>query len=138
LVPTRPPATIHVYAELGINTNRGRPPKKSNISDDDVRDAYASSIKQINRRNFRQGLLALIQHYGIRGDDIEPNFTALINERNEIAHRGKAAALTFNLIILVREFVTRILLSEIHYEGPYECYIGGRHARNFPDCKRQV
>ncbi|GLS31394.1 hypothetical protein SAMN04488498_1646 [Mesorhizobium albiziae] len=36
-------------------------------------------------------------------------------------------------IVLVRELITRILLSEIGFQGRYCCYVGGLHDRNFPE-----
>ena len=38
-------------------------------------------------------------------------------------------------ILLIREIVVRLVLSMLRFEGIYQCYLGARHIRRFPDCK---
>ena len=60
---------------------------------------------------------------------------SLVNLRNKIVHSGVLPddVDIWESIILVRELITRILLSEIGFEGRYCCYIGGLHDRDFPE-----
>lgn len=84
----------------------------------------------------RDKLRILLEHHGVRHDDLLPHVPALVSERNTIVHRGEAVALTWELIIVVCEMVTRILLQALNYVGPYECYLDGDwQTRQFPACK---
>ena len=84
----------------------------------------------------RDKLRILLEHHGVRYDDLLPHVPALIKERNTIVHRGEAVALTWELIFVVREMVTRILLNALNYVGPCECYLDGDwQRRQFPACK---
>ncbi len=87
------------------------------------------------KRILRDKLRILFEHYRIRHDDLLPHVPDLVAERNKIVHRGVPQALTWKLIIVVREMITRIVLNELKYEGPYECYLGECHTREFPGCK---
>ncbi len=99
-----------------------------------ARDVYRQRICQMNQTNLRQKVAELIEFYEVNADDLLCYLPKLVSERNEIVHRGEAKALTWELIIVVREFVTRLVLKALRYEGPYECYLGGRHTRQFPAC----
>lgn len=91
--------------------------------------------KKTKKRILRDKLRILFEHYRIRHDDLLPHVPDLVAERNKIVHRGVPQALTWKLIIVVREMITRIVLKELKYEGPYECYLDGQHTRQFPACK---
>ena len=104
---------------------------------EDARKFYRQKIGQMNQANLRQNVEALLECYGVRADDLLPYVPKLLGERNEIVHRGEAKALTWELIIVVREIITRLVLKALLYEGPYECYLGGRHTRQFPACTPQ-
>ena len=100
-------------------------------------EIYRLKICQLNQASLRQKLVTLIEFHDVSADDLLCYIPALISERNEIVHRGMAKALTLDLIIVVREIVTRLVLKALRYEGPYLCYLGGRHTREFPSCTPQ-
>lgn len=104
---------------------------------EEARELYRQRICQMNQANLRQNVEALLEYYDVRADDLLPYVPKIIDERNEIVHRGEAKALTWELIIVVREIVTRLVLKALLYEGPYECYLGGMHTREFPACTPQ-
>ena len=84
----------------------------------------------------RDKLRILLEHHGVRYDDLLPHVPAPIKERNTIVHRGEVVALTWELIFVVRERVTRILLNALNYVEPYKCYLDGDgQRRQFPACK---
>ena len=99
-----------------------------------AREVYRLRIRQMNQTNLRQKVAALLENYDVSADDLLCYLPKLISERNEIVHRGEAKVPTWELIIVVREIVTRLVLKALRYEGPYECYLGGRHTRQFPAC----
>ena len=102
-----------------------------------LHDKYANSISSMNQRPLRDKVEAVLDHYQVRKDDIISPLKTAINERNKIVHEGQAQKPgdSWSLTVLTREAVTRVLLKEMDYEGIYECYIGGRHTRNFPACE---
>lgn len=65
----------------------------------------------------------------------------LTNIRNGIAHEGAVPENSKNrlweLLLIAREITTRLVFSVIGFEGRYQCYVGGRHMREFPSCKRE-
>jgi hypothetical protein len=94
----------------------------------------SKSIQGINRKTFRQKLEALFDHYRLPQADFgDKVLQSLVNLRNEVVHRGSFPPSTdpWQAIILVRELITRIMLSAIGFQGRYRCYIGGVHDRNF-------
>lgn len=94
-----------------------------------------SRIAGLNRRTFAEKIDALFDQYAIPRDDLGPSVIAgLVVLRNDIVHRGMIpeGVAIWPQIILVRELITRILLSEIGFVGRYCCYIGGQHDRDFP------
>ena len=102
-----------------------------------LRKTFADSISSMNKRPLRNKVEAILDHYQVRKDDIIGPLKSAINERNKIVHEGQAQNPddTWDLAVLTREAVTRILLKEMRYEGTYECYLGGRHTRMFPSCQ---
>ena len=102
------------------------------------REAIKQKIPELNRRSFIQQIEALLEQWNVARTLIETETLAdLIKLRNNIAHRGAAAedGSLWPSILLIREIVVRLVLSMLRFEGTYQCYLGGRHARRFPDCK---
>ncbi|KFL29539.1 hypothetical protein JP75_20425 [Devosia riboflavina] len=94
-------------------------------------------IAGINSKSFGEKIDALFDEYGISRADFDgPTIVGLVRLRNEIVHRGTIPgdSSIWPQIILVRELITRILLSEIGFVGHYDCYISERHMRAFPEC----
>ncbi len=100
------------------------------------RDVFATRVAGINKKTFAEKIDAVFDHYRISRRDFSTEvILSLVRLRNEIVHRGLLPDNTdiWESIILVRELITRIFLSEIGFEGRYCCYIGGRHDRDFPE-----
>jgi hypothetical protein len=116
--------------------------KLTKVVDDEVdlsdlaRDIFCSKIHNLNQKTLSEKISALFTHYSISNRDFENEIIVhLVKLRNEIVHKGviPPAIDIWPQIILVRELVTRIFLSEIGFEGRYCCYIGGLHDRDFPE-----
>lgn len=105
---------------------------------DHARAVYQQAVKQVNRRTFREGIYALLEHHDVRHDDLLEYVGTLNAERNNIVHRSAALALTSKFVFVVREIITQIVLKELHYQGPYECYLGESHTRPLPECRANV
>ncbi len=102
------------------------------------REAIKQKIPELNRRTFIQQIEALLEQWNVARTSIETEtLVDLIKLRNNIAHRGAAAKdeSLWPSILLIQEIVVRLVLSMLRFEGTYQCYLGGRHTRRFPDCK---
>ena len=102
------------------------------------RDAIKDKIPELNRRPFIQQVDALLEHWNISRASIETEeLSRLIGLRNKLIHRGSAAEgeNLWPATLLIREVVVRLVLSMLQFEGTYQCYLGGRHTRRFPDCE---
>ena len=102
------------------------------------RKAIKDKIPELNRRPFIQQVDALLEHWNISRASIDTeDLSRLIGLRNKLIHRGSAAEGEnhWPAILLVREVVVRLVLSMLQFEGTYQCYLGGRHTRRFPDCE---
>ncbi|MER9070069.1 hypothetical protein NKH84_26465 [Mesorhizobium sp. M0902] len=102
----------------------------------DQREIFKKRIEGNNKKSLPEKIDALFDHYKISRRDFPlTTVVSLVNLRNKIVHTGVVPddVGIWGSIILVRELITRILLSEIGFNGRYCCYIGGRHDRNFPE-----
>ncbi|CAN7738926.1 hypothetical protein LJR234_006650 [Mesorhizobium amorphae] len=100
------------------------------------RDIFKKRTEGNNKKTLPEKIDALFDHYKIsRRDFDQSTLAALVTLRNKIVHTGVLPDEVdiWESIILVRELITRILLSEIGFRGRYCCYIGGQHDRDFPD-----
>lgn len=100
------------------------------------RDIFKKRIEGNNKKTLPEKIDALFDHYQISRRDFPPTTTAaLVKLRNTVVHTGVLPDVIdiWDSIILVRELITRILLSEIGFRGRYCCYVGGRHDRDFPE-----
>lgn len=65
----------------------------------------------------------------------------LTDIRNSIAHEGivpeNSKSCLWELLLIAREITIRLVFSVIGFEGRYQCYVSGRHMREFPSCKRK-
>lgn len=96
---------------------------------------FKSSVSGINRRPLAVKMEALFDHYEISRQDFGKSvLKEMIDHRNDLVHRGEVGTDVdlWRFIILARELVTRIVLSEIGFKGRYQCYIGSRDWREFP------
>lgn len=105
--------------------------------DDLIREAIKGEIPELNRLSFIQNLEVLLEHWPIARtslDDDKPEHSVRL--RNKIIHEGATLDQQglWPSILIVREFVVRLVLSMFQFEGSYECYIGGRHKRRFLEC----
>lgn len=105
----------------------------STLSDID-KAIFSTRLAGINRKSFAEKINALFDHYQIPRTDFEGDaIPRLVKLRNDIVHRGQMpdGVDGWPLIILVRELITRILLSALDFKGSYCCYVGGLHDRQF-------
>lgn len=96
------------------------------------RKIFSERLSGINRNSLAEKINGLFDHYGLSRDDFSGNVIgSLVKLRNDIVHRGQMPddVESWPLIILVRELLTRILLTAIGFEGTYCCYVGGLHDR---------
>ncbi|AGB43219.1 hypothetical protein Mesau_00733 [Mesorhizobium australicum WSM2073] len=102
----------------------------------DQKEIFTERIKGINQKPLSAKIDALFDHYGMSRQDFGMDeIVSLVKLRNTLVHTGVLPDEIdiWDRIILVRELVTRILLSEIGFKGRYCCYIGGQHDRDFPE-----
>ena len=107
-------------------------------SDDSKKCAIKQKIPELNRRPFMQQIIALLERWRVSRISIEDEcISRLIHLRNDIVHQGGVPENKelWPSILLVREILVRLVLSMLQFEGTYQCYLGGRHMRYFPDCK---
>jgi hypothetical protein len=93
---------------------------------------FSERLTGINRKSFAEKIDGLFDHYGLSRDDFGGTVVrSLVKLRNDIVHRGQIPddVDAWPMIILVRELITRILLTAIGFEGTYCCYVGGLHDR---------
>lgn len=102
----------------------------------DQREIFRERVKGINQKPLSAKIDAVFDHYRISRRDFPlETIVSLVRLRNTIVHTGVLPddVDIWDWIILVRELITRILLSEIGFKGRYCCYVGGWHDRDFPD-----
>ena len=106
----------------------------------DEKAFISGKLSDLNNRTFREKIEALFEHYKISRRDFDGAVLKdLIRLRNDIVHRGivpEAVSDVMPSIILVRELITRILLSEIGFKGRYCCYVGTWNDRDFPEAEK--
>ncbi len=106
--------------------------------DDSVREALKEKIPELNRRSFNYKIDALFEQWNIAraltDDDV---LTRLVSLRNSVVHQGGASEGEdlWASILTLREILVRLVLAMLRFEGNYECYVGGRHMRQFPSCE---
>lgn len=103
---------------------------------DEDRETYCKRIDGNNSKTLGEKIGALFDHYGLERVDFEGDaIKDLISLRNNIVHRGNKNTETniWKQIILVRELIIRIILSEVGFQGQYESYVGKYRLRDFPE-----
>ncbi|MDX8458181.1 hypothetical protein [Mesorhizobium humile] len=98
-------------------------------------EIFKERIKGINQKPLSAKIDGLFDHYKMSREDFGMDvIVSLVKLRNTLVHTGVLPEEIdiWDRIILVRELITRILLSEIGFKGSYCCYIGGQHDRDFP------
>ena len=104
---------------------------------DTTKDAIKEKLPELNRRSFAHKISVLMEHWHISRNSIDVQTLAgLVKLRNTIVHQGGVSddEDLWPSILVIREFVVRLILSMLRFEGTYQCYTGGRHTRNFPHC----
>ena len=107
--------------------------------DETAKAAIKEKIPELSRRSFSHKIRALLLHWNVSRVSVsDKELTELVALRNAIVHQGGAPKDKdlWSSILLIREILVRIILSMLGFEGMYQCYIGGRHQRWFPDCER--
>ena len=106
--------------------------------DDSVKDAIKRKIPELNRHSFTDKLGALLDRWHVARTSIDDSeLDRLVRLRNSIVHEGSALEEEelWPSILFVREILVRLVLAMLQFNGSYQCYIGGRHTRRFPDCE---
>ena len=106
--------------------------------EDSAKCAIKQKIPELNRRPFMQQIVALLERWRVSRISIEDEcLSRLIRLRNDIVHQGGVPENEelWPSILVVREIFVRLVLSMLQFKGTYQCYLGGRHMRHFPDCK---
>lgn len=106
--------------------------------DDATKEAIKNKLPELNRRPFTHKISALMEQWHVSRTSLDDHtLSRLVKLRNSIVHQGGVsdAEDLWPSILVVREIVVRLVLSMLRFEGTYQCYIGGRHTRNFPGCK---
>lgn len=112
-------------------------PLKSKSDEQEVLRVMSQNIGKLNQRSLRTNLEDLIAYYTVPVLDLKDEIRTLINLRNDIVHRGHMEEsnhpkpLPYYVAVL-REILTRIFLSILHYKGEYQSYLGGPEWRQFP------
>jgi hypothetical protein len=94
---------------------------------------FSQRLAGMNRKSFAEKINGLFDHYDLSRDDFGGEVIgSLVKLRNDIVHRGQIPddVDAWPMIILVRELITRILLTVIGFNGTYCCYVGGLHDRH--------
>jgi len=103
--------------------------------DNEIKDTLKRNVSGANRSSLAKKIESLFDHYEISRKNFEGTVLRdMINCRNDLVHRGevKDNIQLWTFIILARELVSRVVLSEIGFRGRYQCYINGREWREFP------
>ena len=105
----------------------------------DVKEEFSKKLVELKRKSFREKIVKMYENLEVSRTDLSDNvIQGLISTRNKIVHQGidtdEDKLWEKNLIL--RELLVRVVLTLFQYIGPYNCYIGGRHVRHFPSCKR--
>ena len=106
-------------------------------SDDSAKWAIKQKIPELNRRPFMQQITALLEKWCVSRISIKDECLArVVRLRNELVHQGGVPENEelWPSILVVREILVRLILSMLQFKGDYQCYLGGRHMRHFPDC----
>ena len=96
------------------------------ILPDDSTNIFEGKIRQLNQRTLSQKLIALRDHYGLQNSEFTyDDLTGLTKARNRVVHSGKASDEDnlLHMIVMIREFVSRIVLHELKYTGDFEIYL---------------
>ena len=106
--------------------------------DDSVKDAIKRKIPELNRYSFTDKLGVLLERWHVARTSIDDSeLKRLVRLRNSIVHEGGTPEEEelWPSILVVREILVRLVLAMLQFDGSYQCYIGGRHTRRFPDCE---
>ena len=129
---------------------------------DSIKKTIKNKLWDLNRRSFALKIGALLEQQqvaftprddaelarlanvivrqGVAPEDEDPGpstriIRKMVKLRNAIVHRGEASGDKdlWPFILIIREILVRLVLSMLQFDETYQCYIGGRHMRRFPD-----
>ena len=106
--------------------------------DECVREAIKEKVPELNRRTFNYKITALFRQWNIARTLIDDDVLAgLVGLRNRVVHQGGAPEDEdiWPSILILREILVRLVFAMLRFEGNYECYVDGRHMRQFPSCE---
>jgi len=105
-------------------------------------------MQDLNRLSLREKVERLVRLWNVDLDDLpQDGIRSAITARNAIVHRGHYyddGPVTpeerdlMDHVLLVREIVTRLLFSALHYQGPYFSYVGGYHQATYPQAVKKT
>ena len=93
---------------------------------DDSMKIFSGKLRQLNQRTLSQKLIALRDHYDLPTEKFAyDDLTGLTKARNRIVHSGKASSEDnlWRMIVMIREFVSRIVLHELKFSDDFERYL---------------
>ena len=99
--------------------------EKHELSDDSMK-IFDGKLRQLNQRTLSQKLIALRNHYDLPTDQFAyDDLTGLTKARNKIVHSGRASDEDnlWRMIVMIREFISRIVLDELNYSNGFETYL---------------
>ena len=102
-------------------------------------------VGESNKMPFQGKINKLIEKWSVPMMDMPPDLIRnLVLIRNAIAHgkilsedEGTRDMDKIEMMLAIRELLTRMILLRIGYEGAYTSYLGGQHSRFSPSFVRQ-
>lgn len=102
------------------------------------------AVADRNKLSLKDKIIRLLAKWQIPTHDLPKDLIGrLIDSRNFIIHRGadrntsgEEANSLWEIVLLGRELLTRVILSRIGFVGSYFSYVGGQHMRSFPSCEK--
>jgi hypothetical protein len=105
-------------------------------------DALSTKLNDLNRKPLIDKIYLLATYWSVPIDDLDrQKISRAIGARNKIVHRGQyyddgrpndSVTDLWDHAMLIRELVTRLILTSYGYIGPYCTFIGGFKNVNFP------
>ncbi len=100
--------------------------------------AIKAKVPELNRPSFFSRITTLLELWQISRELISDDaLKSLVALRNKIVHEGAPPEDhdVWEAILLIREVMTRLVFAMLHFEGHYDCFVGGHRMRSFPDCQ---
>ncbi len=104
----------------------------------DFKQSAREKLKYFHEFSLKRKIWVAFERNGISLNDISRgDIKKLVEVRNAIVHRGTHFNddTEWEMVLLAREILTRIVIHSLGFEGSYDSYLGGaQHRRSFPSC----